>query len=295
MNDVIRYAPVPSDPQKPVFNTLNKGEQGRILKIQLSIEKYLIEVKFRFFEIGKLLSRAKEILPHGTFQRWIEETWRGELPYPTAACYRAIYERFKNEKEKITVIPITLLQQMAQDSFPDEIIKMITDNPEAFKGNASEIRAAYAEFKKGEIDLSEFESLATKVIAIGIDMYNGVMLENHSRTGKRVINLGLTELKAAIWKIRKYSYKIRSFFPPAKGEPMSFSDKEVAEHNAKVDAVTQGLLDDDLIKEINYAIEELELLRDEIEERKGRRGGFFLERLVKQDGITRAVCMNNPN
>jgi len=293
MNEVIPYVPVPSDPQKPVFETLNKGDQGRILNIELTIDKHLIEVKFRFFEIGNLLSRAKGILPRGTFQRWIEDTWRGQLPYSTAACYRAIYERFKNEKEKITVLPITLLQQMAQDTFPDEIIKMITDNPEAFKGNVNQVRAAYADFKKGEIDLSKFESLATKVIAIGVDMYNGIMLETHSRTGKRVINLGLTELKAAIWKIRKYSFKIRSFFPPAKGEPMSFTDKEVAEHNDKVDAVTQGLLDDDLIKEINYAIDELELLRDEIEERKGRRGGFFLERLVKHDGVTRKVCISN--
>jgi hypothetical protein len=293
MYEVIPYVPVPSDPQKPVFETLKKGDQRRILNIQLDIDKNLNEVKFRFFEIGKLLSQAKGILGHGTFQRWIEETWRGQLPYPTAACYRAIYERFKYQKEKITVLPITLLQQMAQDTFPDEIIKMITDNPEAFKNNASEIRAAYADFKKGEIDLSEFESLANKVIAIGIDMYNGQMLETYSRTGKRVIHLGLTELKAAIWKIRKYSYKIRSFFPPAKGEPMSVTDKEVAEHNAKVDAVTQGLLDDDLIKEITYAIDELELLRKEIVEKRGRGGGFFLQRLEKRDGITRRVIRPN--
>jgi hypothetical protein len=293
MNDVIRYAPVPSVPQKPVFDTLNKGDQGRILNIQLAIDKNLVEVKFRFFDIGKLLSQAKGIVGHGNFQRWVEETWRGQLPYPTAACYRAIFEKFKNERVRITVLPITLLQQMAQDSFPDEIIKMITDNPEAFKDNASEVRAAYANFKKGEIDLSEFESLATKVIALGISMYNGKGLENFSRTGKRVIKHGWTELKAAIWKIRKYSFKIRTYFPPAEDETPSFTDKEIAEHNKKVDAMTLELLDDDLIKEIDYAIDELELLRQEIKERAGRGGGFWRTRLVNEDGITRKVCISN--
>lgn len=142
------YRHSPSEDQVPVYQRLKEEEKKKILRIQVDIEGHLLTIKTHFFKIGRLLSQAKKILPHGTFQRWIEETFGEQLPYPTAACFKAIYEKFKDNERGLMLLPITLLQQMAQPTFPDEIIKLINDNPEAAKNaDLEEIKMAHFEFR----------------------------------------------------------------------------------------------------------------------------------------------------
>lgn len=277
-------------PQIPVLQALKEGDRKQVLKIQIDIEGHLLNIKTHFFEIGKLLSRAKEILPHGTYQRWIEETFGDQLPYPTAACFKAIYERFKDQPQSVMLLPVTLLQQMAQPSFPDEIIKLINDNAEAFKNaDFEEIKEAHGKFKSGEIDLSQFETLAAKQIKIGMEILEGRAHARNSRTAKQTTRIGINEIRRAIGKVRKYTGKLRCFFPSAEGERPSATECEMLNHNDKVDAVMQEILDDDLLKEIDLCIGELEKLKTDIEDRRG----LFRQRLVEENGVIKKKEISN--
>ncbi|MHA2239370.1 MAG: hypothetical protein ACXAB2_13570 [Candidatus Hodarchaeales archaeon] len=93
------------DNHRPVvYESLSESDKSRVLEIQTKIEERLLNIKIDIFEIGKLLARAKDILPHGSFRRWVEETWGAELPYSTAACWKAIYSTFKDNPETVRLL-----------------------------------------------------------------------------------------------------------------------------------------------------------------------------------------------
>lgn len=81
---------------KTVYDRLKPEQKRAILCIQVEIDQRLIDFKVGIFSIGRLLANAKAILPHGQFKPWVQETWGRELPYSTAACFKAVYEKFKD-------------------------------------------------------------------------------------------------------------------------------------------------------------------------------------------------------
>jgi hypothetical protein len=80
---------VPEVVNRTVFEGLNLATQKKILGIETDINSRLLNIKTDIYMIGKLLSQAKGILPHGTYQRWVEETWEKELPYQRRRILRA--------------------------------------------------------------------------------------------------------------------------------------------------------------------------------------------------------------
>jgi hypothetical protein len=259
------------------------GAGQRITECQIDIEGKLHEVKRIYYEIGEKLSRAKEIVGHGNFQRWIEETWGNELPYSTAACYLAIYEKFKGSGDLIALLPLGLLQQMKQDSFPDVINQLILDNPEAFqKVDLVDFKQLFQDFKAGSVSLGEFERMAQKHIRIGLDIVQGQAHKRKSRTAQRIAGFGVGEIRKAISKVRKYISKMRGLFPPMEG----------SQRNDQVDAINeelQELQDDRLRREIVLCKKALDELLAAIDERQG----LFRERLVEIDGIVKKEMVNN--
>jgi hypothetical protein len=259
----------------PVYELLSDQHRKRITECQINIERKLNEVKYAYYEIGLELSTAKNIVGHGNFQCWIEETWKGQLPYSTAACCLAIYEKFKDFKESVMLLPLGLLQQMKQDSFPDVINQLILDNPEAFqKANLGDIKQLLQDFKSGTVSL---------------DILQGQARVRHSRTAQRIAKFGVGELRKAVGKVRHYVGKLRTFFPPAENERWSDDDRIVAAHNGMADAINAEIFDDRLLKEIKALKAELNQLEAEIEERQG----FWRERLVERDGVVEKEMMSN--
>lgn len=186
----------------------NKNTKHRLLGIVTDIETRLVNIKRDFFEIGKLLSEAKKILPHGTFQSWIKERFGKELPYSTAALYMKIYETFKDCPKGVQYIPITLLMKMTQDAFPEEIFKIITENLTSDKLDAESITEAYSLFKAKKIDLSEFENIAKKQIDLALNMEWGHTQRRINNEFKETINFGFSGLIGAIKKIRNKTLKM---------------------------------------------------------------------------------------
>ena len=276
----------------PVFDALGDDDKKRILNIQSDIELKLIHIKTNVYEIGKLLFRAKGILPHGKFQKWVEETFGRELPYSTAACYKGIYEIFKDNPKTVKLLPLNFLIQAKQETFPDEIRNLINENPEAFKeSDFDEFNQIYGDFKGGKIDLGGFIGLAKKEIQIGKEILEGESHVRHSLRGKRTIKQGFRQLKDAISVMRENSRKIRTFFnPPEKIIGGSdYAHPKLAYRNWAYNTINQSL-DDDLIKDLDKAIEELKKLKIDIE---GRRGKLYRHRLVEENGVMKKTLIPN--
>ena len=139
----------------------NSGQEGllqsemvKLEKIACSIEQEMFFVKKKIYTIGKLLSEAKAILSHGQFTKWIEERFKGDLPYSTAWLYAKIYERCECYPELIEKYPLYILMDVRK--LPVEVLKLVKDNPEKFKDKRAEVMDLYKSFKCREIELPDF-------------------------------------------------------------------------------------------------------------------------------------------
>jgi hypothetical protein len=270
---------------KSIFHLLDKEVQKRILLIQSDIEQRLVNIKTDIYGVGKLLSCAKKILPWGTFQRWIEETFGNDLPYSTAACWKSIYEVFEKNPQSVKLIPMNFLIKMKEKSFPEEILRLANENPEAFKeADLEELSRAYADFKNNEIYLDDFVELAKKQIKLGMAIISGENRLRHAQRANRTIKQGFYDLTKAVKKMRKYSNEIRRFFVFPQEAGMI---DEIRDHNLKVYMIDDSL-DDKLIEEINLCIRELENLREDIYERCG----LFKIRLRATHGVIRPTWID---
>ena len=143
------------------FNSFSPHYKKRIQKIEISIRRYLVSMKCRIYDIGKLLFEAKKILPHGQFQPWIEQTFGGELPYSTAAAFKDVYDHFKDCPKMVRYIPVSLLLLIKQKGFSEEILKRIEDDPEGFAkvvvaAGLERVKRACKELQQGEITVEDF-------------------------------------------------------------------------------------------------------------------------------------------
>ena len=184
------------------------------------------------------------------------------------------------------LLPISFLMKMKQDNFPDMIKGLIHENADAFKeSDLKEVEKAYNDFKENKIDSGEFERLAKKQVEIGIAILKGESHARNTKRGTQTLRYGFYQLREAIKKMRHYSYKIRSFFPPSVS---GLKDPQV-EHNHMTDLVNLEMFNDNLMKEVDACIRELKELRNEVEDRKG----LFSQRLIQEGGIVKKEYVSN--
>lgn len=220
----------------------------KLLQIMTEIETRLFFIKGHCYEIGKYLSEAKELIPHGSFQAWIEDHFKSEFPYSTAHAYMKIYEVFKGKSKLVHLMPIHFLMDMTRKTFPDEIRKIVEDNAEFIKKDEVEqLKVAHQLFKSGEIDLKEFEKLAEKQIKLGIQIHQGKANQRLSHNMRKTLNYGTQDILKAIAKVRKQARQMQHLFAPAEG------CKEQAA----------------LISEIDGTIKSLQKLKEDIEGKSG--------------------------
>jgi hypothetical protein len=259
------------DDEENVFDRLDPESQKQLLAIQLEFEHWTLVGNRAIFERGRLLDKAKNILPHGAFRPWIKQTFRSSLPYSTAASYHRIFKMFENRTEMVERLPLHLIQQMSQERFPGELLKLIQDNPETFDEQAArQVCEAYQAHKKGAIKYREFEALTKSLIDLGVQKLEGENLARKSVLAKRTIGVGIYSLKLTIRRMRSQTKKILDLFPQA------------WESEAKKEALRE-LCEKDNIKQIDDAIQELEALKTLIIE--GPQGPLFREKLAVKNSV----------
>lgn len=227
---------------------LKSDQKYKLSRITTEIEAHLINLKRSFFEIGKLLSKAKQILPHGTFQLWIEKTFQNDLPYSTAYAYMTIYERFKGNQKVVQMLPITFLMNISQSSFPEEITKLILENSQYLEtADVNTIKDVFKQYKAGELNLKEFTSLVSRQITLGIQIAKGQTEKRISTNMRKTLNYGVQDLLDVIYKVKKGVSGMRFVFP----------------------AVEDSEEEKELIGMIDKTIFELEDLKKELRNKKG--------------------------
>jgi hypothetical protein len=146
------------DDNTSVLDSLRHRDLKKMERLEKGIRKNITTIKNKVYEIGKLLFEAKKTLPHGQFQRWIEETFGHELPYSTAAAFKDIYDHFNDQPAMVKHIPISILLLLKQKEFPEEILKMIEADPGGFAKvvDIEQFKKTYAGFKKGKKSVEDF-------------------------------------------------------------------------------------------------------------------------------------------
>lgn len=213
-----------------VITGMRVEDSKKLINIVTDIETRLVNIKRDYFEIGRLLSKAKEILPHGKFQQWIEIHFKSELPYSTAALFMKIYNTFENAPATVQYLPITFLMKMTEQSFPEEIIKIITEQENTDMLDIQVITETYQLYKAKEIDLSEFERIAKKQFDLAVQIQVGRTQRRLSGEYTETIHLGMGVLFNAIKKIRTVSRRMRYFINPSDDKPIIKDiDKAISE------------------------------------------------------------------
>jgi hypothetical protein len=270
----VALRPAEKNKKLTVYDRVPKNEQYKILSIQSNIDERLINIKINVYEIGKSLYKAKQILPHGSFQTWIEETWGKGLPYPTAAHYKGIYEHFKGQAQTVKALPITFLMQMRSKNFPEKLKETIVQNPKAFKScSTRKFTSLCQQVKQGKIDVKEFTGLAKKQVDIAVKLESGETSAAHSLRSQRVLGVGLKNLRPALLELTKICKELRQYFPPGI-DPID-RDDPLGEHlRMTVDS------DGYLLADIDEGIELLKMLKQNF---IGL--GWFAPWLTEEDGI----------
>jgi hypothetical protein len=188
--------------------------------IIIDIETRIGHVKKDFFEIGRLLSKAKEMLPHGLFQEWIDTHFTNELPYSTAAAYMKIFETFKENPKMVQHLPVTLLMKMTHKDFPEEIVKIINERLPDDQVDAKSVNEAYELYRRNEIDLDHFEKIAQKQIDLAIHIAKGSTERRIGEHMKNSTSAGVSALISFIDRIYKPMLQISHLTYPDQRESM---------------------------------------------------------------------------
>lgn len=197
------------------------GETNRrkLRQITLEIEERLVNIKRDVFEIGKLLSKAKSVLPHGAFQKWVKQTFSKDLPYSTAQLYMKIYDTFQNQPKTVQLIPLHFLMSMTQNTFPEKIRDLINEHAENLeKEDIDGVNEAFRQFKEGEIKRSEFERIADRYIKLGFNIAQGLTHRRIVKNAREGLHSQEDNLINQIRSYIKRTQQYNNMFPPEVGE-----------------------------------------------------------------------------
>lgn len=107
---------------------LNPEEKKELQQIEKNVESCVIEIKRKKYEIGKMLDKAKDILPHGSFKTWQEQTFGEALSYSTGHFYMRCYRSFKDNPKALDIIPSKYLHKLTENDFPVDTRKHLAEN-----------------------------------------------------------------------------------------------------------------------------------------------------------------------
>jgi hypothetical protein len=117
----------------------------------------------QIFEIGKLLVDAKDLLPHGSFDSWIEKNFH--FSKRTALNFRRVYTVCMGQPELVEFFKPSILYHLCAPGFPRDLRKVIFDNVTGvYDINQKKLLEVAIKYNKGEIkvDSPEVQSLLKK-------------------------------------------------------------------------------------------------------------------------------------
>jgi hypothetical protein len=207
--------------QQIVYDSLAPDKRTEILKIETAITARLTNMKFEYYEIGKLLTQAKETLPHGQYEPWLKQTFGRELGVSTAAHIKGIYKFFKGYPDAVALLPFTFLQHVSRASFPDAVREIIQANPQAIaEADTKNLELACKELKENKINLDQFMAMTKEQVRIGTDILKGESRVRHSDRARRVSKLGYGSLQTQVSLLCKRIIAMQELHPPAvNGQP----------------------------------------------------------------------------
>jgi hypothetical protein len=245
-------------PPDEMMEDLNNGEKARMIAIQTEIQIRLINIKKDIYQIGKQLFEAKTTLPHGMFTPWIDHFFGKELPYSTANFYMKVYNVFKDHPKTIQYIPSQYLLMITSSKFPNEIVKLMNENPEKInKQGLEQINEVYELYKDGSIGSNKFLKLAEKQIELGLDIWKGRAEHRLNANMRLSFEWGAGDILKRIQALRHKARDLAGLYP---------HDPDSPEHKK-------------LISDIDITIKELEELKIDLEDTRG-----FFKRISTENG-----------
>jgi len=113
-------------------------------------------VKGEMFEIGRLLCKAKDMLPKGDFKPWVKSNF--DFSYQTANNFMNVYRYCLRDKSIVSSVSSSVLYLIASKKFPSDLREYLFENADYLKGISNkDMRKVYKKFKAGKIDLESPE------------------------------------------------------------------------------------------------------------------------------------------
>jgi hypothetical protein len=251
-------------PEKPWDHLLDKDKK-RLLSIEHAIRKKLTVLKNNIYSIGRYLAQAKKVLPHGSFKVWIEYTFGKDLPYSTAAAYKAIYGTFRHNPKTVELIPFSYLIEATRKNFPKRLRRFMNQNPASFKNwDLKTFTDTCKAYENGKIDLEEFMTEAKEQINYEANKGTPQTFKKRVKTAHETLSITTTELRRLLKMVNKNIKKAKSLVESPL-ESGSLPTSTLGEEE-NVKEFLNALLDQHLIQDINKAREQLNELENYIVE-----------------------------
>jgi hypothetical protein len=111
---------------------------------------------YQCFEIGGLLVDVKDLLPHGRFERWIDENF--QFSRRTALNYCRVYRVCLGQQELVEFFKPSILYHLCAPDFPKDLREVIFDNATGvYDLSQKELLEVAIKYNRGEIKVDSLE------------------------------------------------------------------------------------------------------------------------------------------
>lgn len=239
---------LPSGIKRTKFNyqALERSEKAQITKIERGIQASIINIKKDAYQIGKLLDKAKTVLPHGSFQTWVESTFGDDLPYSTANFYKNIYQTFEDRPGVVQHIPTKYLSAFTQKRFPDEALMMIkkyVDKKDSIeRWQLDQVREFFDLMKEGTVGGNKFLRQVEQIIKDGEKLDEDELKNQNkhrmNRNARRTMYFGLGDILKKLDTAIEQAHEMAGRFP---FDPDNSEHKKVIKQIHKIISKLQKL------------------------------------------------------
>lgn len=132
-------------------------ELQQITHIEVEINFYKNQATQNFLEIGKRLSEAKQLIPHGEWNKWLKD--KVDFSDRTARRLIECYSRFGN---RTLATDLTLTKMTELLSLPDELTQSFVDNNNVREMTKLELREAIKREKQANDEIQKLKNELSK-------------------------------------------------------------------------------------------------------------------------------------
>lgn len=203
------------------YEDLGYSERSQITNIERGIQACIINIKKDAYQIGKLLDKAKTVLPHGRFQTWVESTFGDDLPYSTANLYKNIYQTFEDRPGVVQHIPTKYLSAFTQKRFPDEalmVIKKYVEKKDSIeRWQLDQVKEFFDLMKSGTVGGNKFLQQVKQIIKDGEKLTEDELKNQNKHrmntNARRTMYFGLGDILKKLDSAIDQAHEMAGYFP----------------------------------------------------------------------------------